>query len=63
MVQVKVGQRADLLTGRVEESYERRKRMPPEAQEPSSEPAPALPEPARTKPKPVPEQDDQDLPQ
>jgi hypothetical protein len=31
MVQVKVGQRADLMTGRVEENYARRKRAAPEA--------------------------------
>jgi hypothetical protein len=36
MVQIKVGQRADLLTGRVEESYERRKREP--APDPGSTP-------------------------
>jgi hypothetical protein len=35
MVQVKVGQRADLLTGRVEESYERRRRPTAEAAAPS----------------------------
>lgn len=37
MVQVKVGQRADLVTGSVEENYARRKR------EPAAEPAPETP--------------------
>jgi hypothetical protein len=41
MVQVKVGQRADLLTGRVEENYELRKRAP------AAEPAVAPETPAR----------------
>lgn len=40
MVPVKVGQRADLTTGRVEEAYERRKREPPAPPEPASEAQP-----------------------
>jgi hypothetical protein len=62
MVQVKVGQRADLLTGRVEENYERRKRTPaPEEALPAPSAAPA--EPARAKAKPDPEPDEPAVPQ
>jgi hypothetical protein len=48
MVQVKVGQRADLVTGRIEESYERRKREPtPERGAPEASPAEAAQAPSR----------------
>jgi hypothetical protein len=48
MVQVKVGQRADLLTGRVQENYERKKQAPPQP-DPETPPAEAAqpPTPAR----------------
>jgi hypothetical protein len=49
MVQVKVGQRADLITGRVQESYERKKQAPPEPEALPAEAAemPATPAPAK----------------
>jgi hypothetical protein len=58
MVQVKVGQRADLTTGRVEENYERRKRA--EAQNEQASPAPDAPPPVpiSEKAKPVDPQDE-----
>jgi hypothetical protein len=58
MVQVKVGQRADLTTGRVEENYERRKRA--DAQNEQASPAADSPPPApvRDKAKPVDPQDE-----
>jgi hypothetical protein len=47
-VRLKVGQRADVLTGHIEEGYERRQDAPPQlaAPEPSPRPQPAAP-PAR----------------
>jgi hypothetical protein len=53
MVQLKVGQRADLVTGRVEESYERRRRAPAEPAMPGApeEPSPSTaPEPRKGRP-------------
>jgi hypothetical protein len=51
MVQVKVGQRADLVTGRVEENYERRKRDPVVTEEAPAETRPgAGAQPVRPKP-------------
>ena len=49
MVPVKVGQRADMLTGRVDEAYERRKRQPAEAAEPADEEDSAIPPAAKPK--------------
>jgi len=40
-VRLKVGQRADLLTGRIEESYERKAEAPPAASAPEATPLPA----------------------
>jgi hypothetical protein len=42
-VRLKVGQHADVITGRVEESYQRREAVPPPAASPEPEAAPAQP--------------------
>jgi hypothetical protein len=46
-VRLKVGQRADILTGRVEEGYQRREAAAPQAALPAPAPEPAPPAPTR----------------
>jgi hypothetical protein len=61
-VRLKVGQRADVLTGHIEEGYERRQAAPPPAPPPEAAPQPAKPA-ARKRADPVDNDADQAEPE
>ena len=56
-LRLKVGQRADILTGRIEEGYERRQAAAPQAALPEPAPQPAKPPAARASEEPENEPD------